>query len=112
MLRPSISVWGLTETALQKTGEGDEILVTSGLEQRPLAGLSELAVETVVKEWRVGAREEQVKELTKEAEVIVVGEGKELENDDVCRVELKLICRNENGKLLQNRTNSLHSILL
>jgi len=73
MLRPSISVWGLTETALQTTGEGDEILVTSGLEQRPLAGLSDVAVETVVKEWRVGRREQPVKELTKEAEAIVVG---------------------------------------
>ncbi|WVZ24273.1 hypothetical protein V8G54_002817 [Vigna mungo] len=75
MLRPSISVWGLTETALQTTGEGDEILVTSGVEERPLPGLSDVAVETVVKGWRVGAREEQVNELTKEAEAIVVDWG-------------------------------------
>lgn len=72
MLRPSISVWGLTETALQTTVEGGEILVASGLRQWLLNCLSDVAavVRVKVEQCWVGAREEQVNELIKEAEAI------------------------------------------
>lgn len=45
MLRPSISVGGLTETALQTTEEGEETLVVveSGLVQRRFPNRSDVA---------------------------------------------------------------------
>lgn len=79
MLRPSISVWGLTETALQTTVEGGEILVASGLRQWLLNCLSDVAavVRVKVEQCWVGAREEQVNELIKEAEE-AIGERLEM----------------------------------
>lgn len=83
MLRPSISVWGLTETALQTTVEGDEeILVVSGGGRWLLNCLSDVAVAVAVvrvkaKQCWVGAGEEQVNELIKEAEE-AIGERLEM----------------------------------
>lgn len=68
MLRPSTWVWGLTETALQTTGEGQETLVLGGRSD-------EVAAAAVVKWRRVGEREEHVKELIREAEAIGCVEG-------------------------------------
>lgn len=76
MLRPSISVWGLTETALQTTEGGEEILVVSGLGEWPFPNRSEVVGVLRAKQWRERAREEQVNELVKEAEAIVGVAGK------------------------------------
>lgn len=73
MLRPSISVWGLTDTALQTTEEAEDtlVVVVSGLEEWLFHNLSDVEV-VRAKENSVGARKEQVNELIKEAEAIVV----------------------------------------